>query len=57
MTKRIEKEETIDLAIHWLSKLQAEGYGLVEIHQQIDYEKAGKHEIPVWATLTVKMRA
>jgi hypothetical protein len=57
MSKRTDKEDTIELAIHWLMKLQSEGYALTELHQSIDYEKVGKHELPVWATLTVKMRA
>lgn len=57
MTKRMDKADTVDLGIHWLSKLQSEGWGIVEIHQSIDYEKVGKHELPMWAILTIKLRA
>ena len=57
MTKRMDKADTVDLGIHWLAKLQSEGWGIVEIHQSIDYEKLGKHELPTYATLTVKLKA
>ena len=57
MPKRMDKADTVDLGIHWLSKLQSEGWGIVEIVQTIDYEKLGKHELPIYATLVVKLKA
>lgn len=55
MAKRTDPEDTIDTAIHFLAKLQAEGWGLVNLEQSIDYAKVGKHKLPYAATVTLKL--
>ena len=55
--RRMDAPDTIDSAIHYLSKLQSEGWAIVRIEHMIDYESTGKksRKLPVSATLTVEL--
>ncbi len=55
---RIDAPDTIDAAIRLLAQLQAEGWGLVRVVHEVDYEPAGAkaREVPVAATVTVALR-
>lgn len=55
MTKRLDPPDTVDLAVHWLLKLQAEGWSLEELHHSIAYQEVGKNRLPYSATLTIKL--
>ena len=53
--KRIDAPDTVDLAVHALLKLQAEGWGVTSMATEIDYGKPHKHgaSLPVRAEVTV----
>lgn len=55
MPKRIDFSDTIDEAVHFLHRLQAEGWGVASIQCEFDHSPLGKHRIPVEATVTVKL--
>ena len=50
--------DTVDLAIHHLSHLQAEGWALEEMDQIVDYSTGGDrlHPIPIATTMIIKLR-
>ena len=54
----MDSVDTIDLAIHHLAHLQAEGWGLEEIDHIVDYSTSGDriHPIPISTTLIIKLR-
>lgn len=58
MPKRIDPEDTIDTAHHFLYRLAAEGWGVQSVKCDIDYEKPGRkaRRLPVEATVVVKLR-
>ena len=55
--RRIDAPDTIDFAIHYLLKLQSEGWGLAELEHEIDYGKPGKKtvHVPVGAVLKIRL--
>lgn len=57
MPKRIDAADTVELALHWLTKLQAEGWALAELEHHIDHVPTGKggRKLPVQATLTIRL--
>ncbi len=55
MAKRTDPPDTVDLAIHWLLKLQAEGWSLESLTHTIEYGEVGKHRLPYSAILTVTL--
>jgi hypothetical protein len=54
---RMDMPDTVDQAIHFLQKLQAEGWGLKKVEFDIDYGKAHHKgvKMPVSATLEIKL--
>jgi hypothetical protein len=54
--KRIDPPDTVDQAVHWLIALQAEGWGMVDISQHMDYATVGKQSLPVTAQVTITLR-
>ena len=55
MPKRLDAESTVDNAVHFLHRLQAEGWCVADIRCEFDHAPLGKHRIPVEATVTVKL--
>lgn len=57
MGKRIVAEDTVDDAIHFLQRLQAEGWGVTKVEHEVSYFDlpSGKRRIPVEAVLTVRL--
>lgn len=57
MKHRLDSADTIDLAIHWLTKLQHEGWALQSLDHRIEYAAPGKHgrNLPYEAVLTVRL--
>ena len=57
MSKRMDGPDTVDLAIHWLTKLQSEGWALADLEHHIDHVPVGKggRKLPVKATLTIRL--
>lgn len=55
--RRIDAPDTIDEAIHALSKLQVEGWGLSKMTRSIEYRKLGhkKRKLPVRSTLVIEL--
>lgn len=55
--RRMESPETIDVALHWLMKLQSEGWALAGIEYTIAYLPATKHShrTPSGATLIARL--
>lgn len=53
--KRIDSEDTVDTAVHFLHRLQAEGWGVASIVCEIDHAPAGKHRLPVEAAVTITL--
>lgn len=55
--RRMDAPDTVDLALHWLTNLQSEGWHLVSIKHAIDYGTVTKHgpKMPYAATLTVHL--
>jgi len=55
--RRMDAPDTIDAAIHYLSKLQSEGWGLARIEHSVDYASATKKgkQLPVGATVTIEL--
>jgi hypothetical protein len=53
----MDAPDTIDAAIHYLSKLQSEGWGLARIEHSVDYASATKKgkQLPVGATVTIEL--
>lgn len=55
MGKRIDAEDTVDLATHFLHRLQAEGWGVASIEHQVEYQSVGARKLPVGATVLVRL--
>ena len=55
MPRRTDAADTIDPAVHFLHRLQAEGWGVASIRCEFDHAPIGKHRLPVEATVTVKL--
>lgn len=55
MSKRIDAEDTVDTAVHFLHRLQVDGWAVTAVACDIDYHALGKHRLPVEATVTVKL--
>ena len=55
--KRMDAPDTVDLALHWLAKLQSEGWGVERVETDIDYGRASKHgiKLPISAMLTIRL--
>lgn len=45
----------MDNAVHFLHRLQAEGWCVADIHCEFDHATLAKQRIPVGATVTVKL--
>lgn len=56
--QRVDASDTIDAAITFLAKMQAEGWCLAHLDHVIEYGQSGKKGavLPVAATVTVKLR-
>ncbi len=58
MSKRLDAEDTAESAVHFLQKLVAEGWGIADLHWEVDYGRSsakGKR-VPVAATVTVRLK-
>lgn len=57
MPKRIDAEDTVDVATHFLMKLQSEGWGVADIEHHVEYGtvKSGSKRLPVGATVLVRL--
>lgn len=58
MPKRLDPPDTIDSAIHFLTHLAKEGWGVMEITQTVEYAQAhkGGRKLPIEAVVTVRLR-
>lgn len=57
MGKRADAPDTVDLPIHYLAKLQAEGWVVAAVEHTIDYGEVARHgrRLPIGATLVVHL--
>lgn len=57
MGKRLSAEETVDPVIHFLSRLQSEGWGVAQMTHEVIYGTPGKSglKLPIEATVTVRL--
>jgi hypothetical protein len=53
----MEGEDTIDVATHFLHRLQADGWGLAGIEHHIEYvaPKPGARKLPIEATVLIRL--
>ncbi len=55
MSRRIDGEDTVDIATHLLHRLQAEGFAVKSCDWDVTYEQVGKIQLPVGATVVVEL--
>lgn len=55
MSKRMDGEDTVDSAVHFLQHLQAEGWAVRRSEHTVSYAEVGKRRIPTAATLTIEL--
>ncbi len=55
MPKRLDGEDTVDVAVHFLERWQAEGMGVDRVDTDVEYGHIGKHRLPVRVTVTVSL--
>lgn len=55
MPKRLDGQDTVDVATHLLHRLQSEGMAVEECDWHVDYETVGKVRFPTRATVTVTL--
>jgi hypothetical protein len=57
MGKRLDAGDTIDVATHFLHRLQAEGWGVLDLEHHIEYvpTRPGGRKLPVEATVTIRL--
>jgi hypothetical protein len=53
--KRLDGEDTVDVATNLLCRWQAEGMGVDHIESQVEYAQVGKHRLPARVTVTVTL--
>lgn len=57
MSKRIDPEDTVDNATHFLHRLQADGWGIESMETEISYGQTSPKakKIPTRATVTIRL--
>lgn len=55
MAKRLDGQDTIDVATNFLHRWQAEGMGVEQVDTDVEYARVGKHRLPVRVTVTVSL--
>jgi len=56
VAKRVDAADTVDPVIHFLHRLQAEGWGVRSMTHEVDYERVGNGaRLPVEATVLIKL--
>lgn len=55
MSKRLDGEDTVDVALHLLQRWQAEGMGVESVDSDVEYGRVGKHRLPVRVNVRVSL--
>lgn len=58
MGKRLDAEDTAESAIHFIQKQMVEGWGVDDLHWQVDFGRPGPKgkRIPIGATITIHLK-
>ncbi len=55
MPKRLDGQDTVDVAVHLLHRLQAEGMAVQDCQWSVEYGTVGKTRLPVSARVVVDL--
>jgi hypothetical protein len=55
MPKRIDPEDTVDVAIHLLQRWQAEGFGVQSCNCDVEYGRVSRRRFPISVEVTVRL--